>query len=93
MSTFAAAAATASRGAKVVALSSITGVYAEPDLAVYGATKAADKGFAEALRHELSGTGVSVTTVFPGEVRTALHAEAEEGIGAFLEKRQPSWPR
>jgi len=21
-----------------------------------------------------------------------LHAEAEEGIGAFVEKRQPKWP-
>ena len=26
-------------------------------------------------------------------VENMLHAEAEEGIGAFLEKRQPSWPR
>jgi enoyl-CoA hydratase/carnithine racemase len=26
-------------------------------------------------------------------VENMLHAEAEEGIGAFLEKRQPNWPR
>jgi enoyl-CoA hydratase/carnithine racemase len=26
-------------------------------------------------------------------VENMLHAEAAEGIGAFLEKRQPSWPR
>src|SRR6476661_6510195 len=26
-------------------------------------------------------------------VENMLHAEAEEGIGAFLDKRQPSWPR
>ena len=26
-------------------------------------------------------------------VENLLHAEAEEGIGAFLEKRQPRWPR
>ena len=26
-------------------------------------------------------------------VENMLHAEAEEGIGAFLEKRQPRWPR
>lgn len=26
-------------------------------------------------------------------VENMLHAEAEEGIGAFLEKRQPLWPR
>ena len=41
--------------------------------AVYGATKAAQRGFAEALRHELYGTGVSVTTVYPGEIETSLH--------------------
>ena len=40
--------------------------------------KAANKGFAEALRHELSGTGVSLSTIFPGEVATDLHAEAEQ---------------
>ena len=55
-----------------------------PWAAVYGATKAADRGFAEALRHELSGTGVSVTTVFPGEVETDLHAHERD--------RLPDWP-
>jgi len=62
----------------IVVLSSGAALRAFPWAAVYGATKAADKGFAEALRHELSGTGVSVTTVFPGEVKTSLHAEAEQ---------------
>ena len=62
----------------VVVLSSGAGLRAFPWGAVYGATKAADKAFAEALRHELSGTGVSVTTVLPGEVSTALHDEAEQ---------------
>jgi enoyl-CoA hydratase/carnithine racemase len=26
-------------------------------------------------------------------VENMLHKEAEEGIGAFLEKREPRWPR
>ena len=43
----------------VVVVSSGAGLRAFPWGAVYGATKAADRGFAEALRHELSGTGVS----------------------------------
>ncbi len=65
-------------GGHIVVVSSGAGLRAFPWGAVYGATKAADKGFAEALRHELSGTGVSVTTVYPGEVATAIHAEAEQ---------------
>jgi short-subunit dehydrogenase len=62
------------RRGHIVITSSGAGLRAFPWAAVYGATKAADRGFAEALRHELAGTGVSVTTVFPGEVRTDLHA-------------------
>ena len=62
----------------IVVISSGAALRAFPWAAVYGATKAANKGFAEALRHELSGTGVSLSTVFPGEVATELHAEAEQ---------------
>lgn len=56
----------------IVVLSSAAGLRAFPWGAVYGGTKAFDKGFAEALRHELSGTGVSLTTVFPGEFATTI---------------------
>jgi short-subunit dehydrogenase len=69
----------------VVILSSGSGLRAFPWGAVYGATKAADRGFAEALRHELSGTGVDLTTVMPGEVETDLHAHELE--------RLPDWRR
>ena len=62
----------------VVVVSSGAALRAFPWAAVYGATKAANKAFAEALRHELSGTGVSLSTIFPGEVATELHAEAEQ---------------
>jgi 3-oxoacyl-[acyl-carrier protein] reductase len=62
----------------VVITSSGAGLRAFPEAAVYGATKAADRGFAEALRHELAETGVSVTTVYPGEVATDLHAHERE---------------
>jgi 3-oxoacyl-[acyl-carrier protein] reductase len=58
----------------VVVISSGAGLRAFPGAAVYGATKAANRGFAEALRHELSGTGVSVSTVFPGEIATDARA-------------------
>jgi short-subunit dehydrogenase len=57
----------------IVVVSSGAGHRAFPWAAVYGATKSAQRGFAEALRHELSGTGVSVTLVYPGEVKSHLH--------------------
>jgi short-subunit dehydrogenase len=69
----------------VVVVSSGAGLRAFPWGAVYGATKAADKGFAEALRHELSGTGVSVSTVLPGEVETSLHDHQPDKV--------PDWRR
>jgi len=57
----------------IVIVSSGAGLRAFPWAAGYGGTKAAQRAFAEALRHELSGSGVSVTTVYPGEIATHLH--------------------
>ena len=56
----------------IVILSSAAGLRSFPWGAVYGGSKAFDRGFAEALRHELSGTGVSLTTVYPGEFATTI---------------------
>src|SRR5919109_4907054 len=56
----------------IVVLSSAAGLRSFPWGAVYGGSKAFDRGFAEALRHELSGTGVSLTTVYPGEFGTTI---------------------
>jgi short-subunit dehydrogenase len=64
----------------IVIVSSGAGLRAFPWAAGYGATKAAQRGFAEALRHELSGSGVSVTTVFPGEIGTSLHAHEKDAM-------------
>jgi NADP-dependent 3-hydroxy acid dehydrogenase YdfG len=47
-----------------------------PNMAVYGATKAAIAGFAAALRCDLSGTGVRVTEIVAGRVETALYRDA-----------------
>jgi short-subunit dehydrogenase len=73
------------RRGHIVIVSSGAGLRAFPHAAVYGATKAAQRGFAEALRHELSGSGVSVTTVFPGQIKTSLHDHEKE--------RMPGWYR
>jgi short-subunit dehydrogenase len=57
----------------IVIVSSGAGLRSFPWAAAYGATKSAQRAFGEALRHELSGSGVSLTTVYPGEIATALH--------------------
>jgi short-subunit dehydrogenase len=57
----------------IVVMSSGAGLRGFPGAAAYSATKAAQRMFAEALRHELAGSGVSVTTVYPGEIQTSLH--------------------
>jgi len=59
--------------AHIVVMSSGAGLRGFPGAAAYSATKAAQRMFGEALRHELAGTGVSVTTVYPGEIQTSLH--------------------
>jgi short-subunit dehydrogenase len=64
----------------IVIVSSGAGLRSFPWAAGYGATKAAQRGFAEALRHELSGSGVSVTTAFPGEIGTSLHAHEKDAM-------------
>lgn len=67
----------------IVVVSSGAGIRAFPEAAVYGATKAANRGFAEALRHELADSGISLTTVFPGEIETELHSHERD--------RLPDW--
>jgi short-subunit dehydrogenase len=70
-------------GGHVVVLSSAAGLRSFPWGAVYGATKAFDRGFAEALRHELAGTGVSVTTVYPGEYGTTILQHQRDRLPAW----------
>jgi short-subunit dehydrogenase len=60
----------ASRRGSLVFISSIAGALLVPQESVYSATKAAVDGFAEPLRDELRGTGVTVTTVVPAVVKT-----------------------
>ena len=60
----------AARRGSLVFISSIAGALLVPTETVYSATKAAVDGFAEPLREELHGTGVTVSTVVPAVVRT-----------------------
>jgi short-subunit dehydrogenase len=62
------------RGA-LVFVGSLSGrVAMEP---VYSATKYGLRGFSLALRRQLAGSGVSVSLVSPGQIRTAMTSEVE----------------
>jgi short-subunit dehydrogenase len=54
----------------VVFVTSVAGAMPVPRETVYSMTKAAVEAFAEPLREELRGTGVTVSTVLPGVVAT-----------------------
>lgn len=75
-----AAAAEPDRGAKVIALSSITGVYAEAGLSIYGAAKAALVSLVATLNAEESANGVTATTIAPGYVDTDMSAWIHDRI-------------
>lgn len=61
---------------RVMITASIASTAPAPYLAVYGATKAFDLSFAEALRKELAGTGVTVTALQPGPTDTHFFERA-----------------
>jgi short-subunit dehydrogenase len=56
---------------------SVAGLAPGPYHATYAASKAFVNLFAEALRHELKGTGVTVTALMPGPTDTAFFERAE----------------
>lgn len=66
------------RGA-VVVVASLAAFQPTPWFAVYGATKAFDLAFAEALRSELRGSGVDVIALCPGSTKTefSIHAHMD----------------
>jgi short-subunit dehydrogenase len=70
----------ASRGS-IVAVSSLAGLIGVPGRTAYSASKFAMTGFFEALRSELRGAGVSVTTAYPGVVATQIRYRGLNAAG------------
>jgi NADP-dependent 3-hydroxy acid dehydrogenase YdfG len=72
------------RSGAIVNTSSVFGLAGIPHQSAYCASKFAVRGFTEALRHELVGTGVRAITIHPGGVRTniarsgRLHSDPRE---------------
>ncbi len=83
----------ARRSGHIVLVASLGGLVAAPGMTLYSTTKFALVGFGEALRLELEGTGVDVSIICPGYVKTNLHAATRyknEGFKRFLDQ-PPSW--
>jgi NAD(P)-dependent dehydrogenase (short-subunit alcohol dehydrogenase family) len=72
--------------ARIVNLSSVFGLVAPPEQVAYAASKFAVRGFSEALRHELEGSGVGVTVVHPGGVATSIAEKARVPAGVSAEE-------
>jgi short-subunit dehydrogenase len=60
----------------IINITSIGGKIATPHILPYTCAKYGAVGFSEGLRAELAGTGVTVTTVVPGLMRTGSHLRA-----------------
>ncbi|MBS1217947.1 MAG: short-chain dehydrogenase [Proteobacteria bacterium] len=60
---------------RIVNVGSILGSIGFPHFAAYSASKFALRGFSEALRRELAGSGIGVTYVAPRTTRTTLNSD------------------
>jgi short-subunit dehydrogenase len=75
------------RRASIVNIASIGGKFAVPHMLPYSAAKFALVGFSEGLHAELRGSGVRVTTVCPGLMRTGGESHAQFVGDVEKEKR------
>ncbi len=64
------------RGSKIILFASGAAFVPQPGFAVYAATKAYAYSFGRALRRELKGRGICVTTICPGPVDTPFLEQA-----------------
>jgi len=66
----------------IACVSSIAGLMGAPWRTAYAASKHAQSGFFQSLRAELYGSGIQISMVYPGFVRTAISQNALAGNGA-----------
>jgi uncharacterized protein len=71
----------------VVNVASLAGRFAVPGAAVYSATKHAVVALSESLHHEVSSSGVLVTAVNPGLVRTEGFPHPDRRLGVMRPER------
>ena len=73
---------------RIAVVASVTGFAALPRAAAYGATKAFLISMGDSLRADLAGTGVEVTVVNPGYVKTPLTAQNEFEMPFLIEPEE-----
>jgi len=75
---------------QLVFICSLAGKAATPGAPLYSATKHGIRGFAASLRIDLRGSGVGVSTVFPGFIRDAgMYADANIELPRGVGTRSP----
>ncbi|GAA4392661.1 SDR family oxidoreductase [Hymenobacter koreensis] len=72
------------RSGRVVTISSLVGKFGTPYRSAYAASKHALHGFFDSLRAELHGSGVGITIICPGFIRTGVSINALTGDGRAL---------
>jgi short-subunit dehydrogenase len=70
---------------QIVAISSLAGYRGLPKSSAYCASKAGVSAFFESLRLDLKGTGVDVTIIHPGFIKTPLTAGRENKMPFIME--------
>lgn len=78
-----------SGGGRIVVIGSMAGKFGFPMRSSYCASKHALQGYFETLRAELWGTGVGVTLVCPGRVRTDISIHSLTGDGSVHGRMDP----
>ncbi|MEL7345899.1 MAG: SDR family NAD(P)-dependent oxidoreductase [Pseudomonadota bacterium] len=78
---------TAAGYGRIVNIASIAGKEGNPNASAYSASKAAVIGLTKSLGKELASTGVTVNTITPAAVRTAMFSQmSDEHIAYMLSK-------
>ena len=78
---------------QIVNIGSMMGAVPYPYFTAYSSAKAGLKGFSQALRREVAGSGIAVTHVAPRAMRTPLNTEAIQRFMAATKMHadDPDW--
>ena len=69
---------------RIINIGSVAGVYGNRNMADYSMTKGAVSGFTKALAKEVSGSGITVNTVSPGNIK--LEGEVDNLNLSFIQR-------